>query len=312
MPAHKIYRIFMFSVIIIIILFSVIGCNGYSEENKKNDEMYYRTGIGHFEYEEYEHAIKYLSNVTVHSKHYKDAVKKIKEAEKIVGKQQHKQNDEIPDEKDYQAGIKAIKAGNWDYAAMMLVLPMSNKHKDGPVLYAYVFVEKMLIEKDFRMMLYYLKEIPDTYQGDLADVVLQRKQVILNNIDKLEEEMREQTEIKEKERKLEMKERIRPMAQLEIEMDSFKWYKSSSSHVRAEGEVKNISDVPLRSVVAVITYKTKEGDFITFDSALIEYNPIMPDQISPFRVISTYNPLMETAHIEFQFHLGDKILTIYE
>lgn len=312
MSTNKTHHTLLFLVLPIFILLSVVGCYGYTEEVEKDDEMYYRTGVGHFEDEEYEHAIKYLSNVSVHSKHYKNAVKKIKEAEKIVGKQRQEQNEESPDEKDYQDGIKAIKAGNWNYATIMLVLPMSREYKDGPVLYAYASVEKKLIEQDFRMMMYYLEEIPDNYQGDLADIVLQRKQEILDNKDKLEEEMREQTEIKEKERELEMKERLRSMAQLEIEMDSFKWYKSSSSHVRAEGEVKNISDVPLRSVVAVVTYKTKEGDFITFNSALIEYNPIMPDQISPFRVISTYNPLMETAQIEFQFHLGDKILTIYE
>lgn len=211
---------------------------------------------------------------------------------------------------DYQEGIKLIGEGDWDNASMMLAIPKCKEYKDSPVLYAYVHVEKQLIEGDFNMLMCYLEDIPDDYQGDLAEIVLQRKQDIVDNKEKLKEEMKEQTEIKAREREEETKEIIRANALLEN--NGFKWYQSSRSHVRAEGEVKNISDEPLHNVMAVITYETQEGEFITYDHALIEYNPIMPDQTSPFSVISTYNPLMETARLEFRYLSGEKILCCYE
>jgi hypothetical protein len=309
MFTNKTCRLLLLSLTIIIILSLVIGCDidtvsDYNGEDRgyENDDFFYRTGISHFEYEDYEHAIKYLSNVPIHSKHYKDAVKKIKEAEKLVGKQQQRKKEDEKESK-YQMGIELIKECKWDDATVKLVFLKDEKYKDSYILYAYASAEEEIIKNHFGTLMHYLEYIPDDYQGDLAETILARKKEILENKDELRIEM-------EAKAKIMAKERLREEAILE--RISFKWYKSSRSYVRAEGEVKNISGVPLRNVMAVVTYKTNDDDFITYDSALIEYNPIMPDQISPFRIITPYNPLMEVAYLEFQFLSGERIPYYFE
>jgi len=76
------------------------------------------------------------------------------------------------------------------------------------------------------------------------------------------------------------------------------------------GQVKNTSERPMHNVEVVASFKTKAGKLVTSDSSLIELNPIMPGQVSPFKVMSTYNPLMETVNIAFHNLLGGPILWV--
>jgi hypothetical protein len=85
-----------------------------------------------------------------------------------------------------------------------------------------------------------------------------------------------------------------------LRLGKWSWHKSSSSHVTAEGEVTNISGESLKNVEAIVTFRTKSGDFITSDSAIIDYNPVLPDQTSPWKVIAKWNPEMETASVQFK------------
>jgi hypothetical protein len=71
-----------------------------------------------------------------------------------------------------------------------------------------------------------------------------------------------------------------------------------------EGQVKNVSDQPLRNVAAVAIWSDKDGNFIKSDDALIDYNPILPGQTSPFKTISSGNPAMERYRVEFKTLLG--------
>ena len=76
-----------------------------------------------------------------------------------------------------------------------------------------------------------------------------------------------------------------------------------------EGQVENISSVALKNVTAVATWYDKDGDFIKSDDALIDFNPILPGQISPFKTISTGNPAMSRYTVEFKELLGGAIST---
>ena len=98
----------------------------------------------------------------------------------------------------------------------------------------------------------------------------------------------------------------------QLKLLSWHWQQSESDYyVEAEGQVKNLTGDNLESVEAVVTYYTKEGGFICSDSALVEYNPILPGQTSPFDVISTYNPKMKKAIVEFKYLLGGTLVTQY-
>jgi hypothetical protein len=75
---------------------------------------------------------------------------------------------------------------------------------------------------------------------------------------------------------------------------------SSSAYYRVEGQVKNVSGRPLRNVEAVVTWYDGDSRFVTADSALIEYNPILADQTSPFRVLTRSNPALRNYSVAFK------------
>lgn len=90
---------------------------------------------------------------------------------------------------------------------------------------------------------------------------------------------------------------------------SWHWSESSAFAI-AEGEVLNVSNESLRNVEAVVTFRAVDGTFITSDSALIEYNPILPGQTSPFSVMATWNPQMKKASLRFKELLGTALQTV--
>ena len=92
----------------------------------------------------------------------------------------------------------------------------------------------------------------------------------------------------------------------QLELESWTW-SQEYGYVTAEGRVKNIADTTLRSVEAVVTFTTKDGTFITSDDALIEFNPILPGQTSPFKVMTVYNPAMARATIDFKELMGGAV-----
>jgi hypothetical protein len=85
----------------------------------------------------------------------------------------------------------------------------------------------------------------------------------------------------------------------QLELVKFSWH-TEYGHAILEGQVRNISAHSLRNVEAVATFYTKDGEFITSADALIDYNPILPGQASPFKVYATENPAMNKANVEFK------------
>ena len=51
------------------------------------------------------------------------------------------------------------------------------------------------------------------------------------------------------------------------------------------------------------------GTFITTDNALIDYNPILPGQTSPFKTMSSTNPAMSKYTVDFKHLIGGTIDT---
>src|SRR2546429_2198974 len=81
-----------------------------------------------------------------------------------------------------------------------------------------------------------------------------------------------------------------PAAELKV----LSWHcerSNSGSYMILEGEVRNLTDAPISRLMAVARYHTKNDQFVRSDDALIAYNPIMPGQTSPFKIMSTYNPM---------------------
>jgi hypothetical protein len=74
-----------------------------------------------------------------------------------------------------------------------------------------------------------------------------------------------------------------------------------------DGLVRNTSSQPLKNVMAVVSFYDADGGFITSSEALIDYNPVLPGQASPFKVMKTENPAMDTARVEFKELMGGTI-----
>ncbi len=97
-------------------------------------------------------------------------------------------------------------------------------------------------------------------------------------------------------------------ASCQLEIVNSSW-SNNYGYSTYEGQVKNISNFKLKNVQAVVTWYDKNGDMITSDSSLIKYNPILPGQTSPFKVMETYNPAMQKAGVEFSHLMGGTIKT---
>lgn len=89
-------------------------------------------------------------------------------------------------------------------------------------------------------------------------------------------------------------------------------FRLSQDHgfARAEGTVKNLTNHSLKNVQAIIVWRTQNGDFVKKADALIDYNPILPGQTSPFTVLTSGNPQISQGSISFSTLFGSE-LTYY-
>lgn len=86
------------------------------------------------------------------------------------------------------------------------------------------------------------------------------------------------------------------------------WRCASEGHWSSiRGEVKNTSNKKLDHVTAVGTFRTASGDLVKTAMAMVEFNPIMPGQPSPFHVITTNNPEISKCEVYFKHLIGGQI-----
>ena len=100
-------------------------------------------------------------------------------------------------------------------------------------------------------------------------------------------------------------------ASCQLELLNTSW-SENYGYATYEGQVKNISSLKLENIQAVVTWYDGNGNMITSSSAMIEYNPILPGQASPFKVMKTYNPAMQKAGVEFSHLMGGTIRTYWK
>jgi len=84
---------------------------------------------------------------------------------------------------------------------------------------------------------------------------------------------------------------------------------SSSDFICVEGEVQNISGDSLKSVAVVVSWYDKHDSFITSDTTMIEYDPLLPGQKSPFHSLTRRNPEMQRYSVSFKRLLGGELAT---
>jgi hypothetical protein len=75
-------------------------------------------------------------------------------------------------------------------------------------------------------------------------------------------------------------------------------------YIFVTGEVKNVSSRKLENVTAVGEFRTSSGELVKSEEALLQYNPIMPGQSSPFKAGGTENPQATKCNLAFKYLLG--------
>lgn len=78
---------------------------------------------------------------------------------------------------------------------------------------------------------------------------------------------------------------------------------------QVEGQVRNASNESLENVAVMVTWFTKDDEMVKSDESLIEFNPILPGQTSPFKSMTTSNPAMARYTVEFKQLFGGTIAT---
>ncbi len=91
-----------------------------------------------------------------------------------------------------------------------------------------------------------------------------------------------------------------------LELLSWKCEKEHG-YVFVLGEVRNVSSRSLENITAVGTFRTKNGDLVKTETALVEYNPILPGQASPFKAGGTDNPQITSCAVAFKHLLGGSV-----
>ena len=95
-----------------------------------------------------------------------------------------------------------------------------------------------------------------------------------------------------------------------IRLDSFRCVTDSSiGFAYARGRVTNISGVRLENVLALAEWYTRDDTFIVADDALIDLDPLLPGQSSPFETISRYNPAMQSCRVVLKDLFGPELPT---
>lgn len=74
-----------------------------------------------------------------------------------------------------------------------------------------------------------------------------------------------------------------------------------------EGEVRNETADRLTDVVVEIKFKDAYGTFVKAESSIIDYQPLMPGQSSPFKVMASDNPLIRHYAISFRQMFGGEL-----
>ncbi len=91
-----------------------------------------------------------------------------------------------------------------------------------------------------------------------------------------------------------------------LEIQSWKCDKEHG-YVFVRGEVKNVSGAKLQNVMAVGEFRTKSNELVKTEEALLEYNPVMPGQTSPFEAGGMDNPEISSCNVSFKYLMGEPV-----
>lgn len=91
-----------------------------------------------------------------------------------------------------------------------------------------------------------------------------------------------------------------------LRVDSFRCEREYG-FMSISGKVKNTSDRPIDNLMIVGLFSQSDGTFIKSSSAMVEYQPLLPGQSSPFKTMTTHNPSATKCEAEFKTMFGGTV-----
>lgn len=84
-------------------------------------------------------------------------------------------------------------------------------------------------------------------------------------------------------------------------------FSATGNFMNVEGQVRNVSGGPLRSVQALVTWTTESGVFVTSDTGRTAHNPIEHGQVTTFRTMTPSDPAATHCKVEFKTSSGQAL-----
>lgn len=85
-----------------------------------------------------------------------------------------------------------------------------------------------------------------------------------------------------------------------------RFYNSDGYHY-IEGQVKNVGATAIDNLQAVGTFTDAGGAFVKSDTSLVEFRPLLPGQVTPFKVMTSRNQAVARASLQFKQLMGGLI-----
>lgn len=91
-----------------------------------------------------------------------------------------------------------------------------------------------------------------------------------------------------------------------LQLNAWNW-KVEHGYITVTGEVENLSDKPIKSLMAMAKFYDADGNFVKSSDGMVEYQPLLAGQSSPFRAMSTHNPAIKEVKLEFKKMFGGQV-----
>lgn len=73
------------------------------------------------------------------------------------------------------------------------------------------------------------------------------------------------------------------------------------------GTVTNRTSAPIDSLMVVGLFGKSDGTFVKSASAMVDYQPLLPGQTSPFKAMTTENPAISKCGVSFKTMFGGEV-----
>lgn len=77
-----------------------------------------------------------------------------------------------------------------------------------------------------------------------------------------------------------------------------------AGEIEVQGEIRNTSSQPIKELILSAVFNGPAGQFVSTSDLQVEFDPVMPGQVSPFDGFGDYNPIVRIVKVTPALMLG--------